>query len=65
MFVRFGPFFKLKHMKLRTLEVKKKAIKVRAADGMMHTVFYYTVLLVLKLGQLIATQIWEFCYSYD
>ena len=25
----------------------------------------YSVLLVLKSGQLIANQIWEFCYSYD
>ena len=24
-----------------------------------------TVLLVLKSGQLIANQSWEFCYSYD
>ena len=26
---------------------------------------YYTVLLVLKSGQLIANQIWEFCDNYD
>ena len=26
---------------------------------------YYTVLLVLKSGQLMANQMWEFCYSYD
>ena len=26
---------------------------------------YYTVLLVLKSGQLTANQIWQFCYSYD
>ena len=33
--------------------------------GMMRTVLYYTVLLVLKSGQLIANQISEFCCSYD
>ena len=26
---------------------------------------YYTVLLVLKSGQLIANHTWEICYSYD
>ena len=26
---------------------------------------YYTVLLVLKSGHLVANQIWEFCCSYD
>ena len=26
---------------------------------------YYTILLVVKSGQLIANQIWEFCYGYD
>ena len=26
---------------------------------------YYTFLLVLKSGQLIADWIWEYCYSYD
>ena len=31
----------------------------------MRVLSYYTVLLVLKSGQLIANQIWEFCDSYD
>ena len=33
--------------------------------AMPHTVQYYTDLLVLKSGWLIANQIWGFCYSYD
>ena len=45
----------------------KKAIWARASDGAHYPItgMMCTVLLLLKSGQLIANQIWEFCYSYD
>ena len=56
-----------------SMAVKKRAFQVRACDGVYcpitkawHVLFFYTVLVyLLKSGQLIANQIWEFCYSYD
>ena len=69
-------FFKSKNKKFWGFfceQWKKKAFKCTCA--MAHTVqlllkarcilSYYTVLLVLKSGQLMANQMWEFCYSYD
>ena len=42
---------------------------MRACDGAYRPITrvpsFYTVLLMLKSGQLIANQIGEFCYSYD
>ena len=45
------------------LAVKKSHLIAR--DGAYCPLSCYTVLSVLKSRQLIASQIWEFCYSYD
>ena len=60
----FQPFLIKTQIPRVFLLAVKKAIQVRACVW-WRVLSYYTVLLVLKSGQLIANQIWEFSYSYD
>ena len=62
-------FFKIKTQEILRVfsqQLKKGPPKKPLSAGERWRVLsHYTVLLVLKSGQLIANQIWEFSYSYD